>query len=124
MNFTNGLAKDEFLQHMFEEFSTVFDNTFSRTMLMNIVNYATADNFTHTKNDLYYFLRDMIPEVVPDDLIPFIDKSCLTNEVLSLMDFNKDNCDFDGVKVFHLETKYGNLFNGEIKIYRLQHPQK
>ena len=82
MNFTNGLAKDEFLQHMFEEFPTVFDNTFSRTMLENIVNYGTADNFTHTKNVLYYFLKDMIPEVEPGDLIPFIDKSCLTNEVL------------------------------------------
>lgn len=85
MNFTNGLAKDEFLQHMFEEFPTVFDNTFSRTMLENIVNYGTADNFTHTKNDLYYFLKEMIPEVEPGDLIPYIDKSCLTNEVSILV---------------------------------------
>ena len=82
MNYTNGLAKDEFLQHMFEEFPTVFNNTFSRTMLENIVNYGTADNFTHTKNELYCFLEDMIPEVEPSDLIPYIDKSCLTDEVL------------------------------------------
>ena len=89
MNFTNGLAKDEFLQHMFEEFSRVFDNTFSRTMLENIVDYCIADNFTHTKNGLFYFLKDMIPEVEPGDLIPYIDKSYLTHEVLSLVDMDK-----------------------------------
>lgn len=82
MRYTNGLDKDKFLQHMFEEFPTVFNNTFSRTMLENIVDYGTADNFTHSKNALYYFLQDMIPEIESKDLIPFMDKNLLTNEVL------------------------------------------
>lgn len=83
MNYTNGLAKEEFLQHMFEEFPSVFDNAFSRTMLENIVDYGTANGFTSTKNDLYYFLKDMIPEIEREDLLPYMDKSMLTNEVLS-----------------------------------------
>lgn len=83
MNYTNGLAKEEFLQHIFEAFPSVFDNTFSRTMLENIVNCGTADNFTHTKNELYYFLTDMIPEITPEDLLPYMDEAMLTNEVLS-----------------------------------------
>lgn len=86
MGYTNGLDKEAFLQYMFDEFPSVFSNSFSREMLENIVNYGTADNFTHTKNDLYYFLRDMIPEVEPKDLIPFMDKKMLTDEVLCLVD--------------------------------------
>ena len=88
MNFTNGLAKDEFVYHMLEQFPSVFDNTFSRIMLENIVNFGTADNFTNTKNDLFYFLKDMIPEIAAKDLIPFMDKSYMTREVLSLMDLS------------------------------------
>lgn len=83
MTYTNGLAREEFLQHMFEVFPSVFDNVFSRTMLENIVDYGTADNFTHTKNELYYFLKDMIPELDPEeDLLPYMDKAMLTSEVL------------------------------------------
>lgn len=82
MTFTNGLAREEFLQHMFEEFPSAFNNNFSRTMLENIVDYGTADNFTHTKNELYYFLKDMIPEIQPEDLLPYMDKAVLTSEVL------------------------------------------
>lgn len=86
MQYINGLAKGEFLQHMFEEFPGVFNNSFAREMLENIVDYGTADNFTHTKNELYYFLMDMIPEVEPKDLIPFMDKEMLTDEVLYLVE--------------------------------------
>ena len=63
MGYTNGLDKEAFLQYMFQEFPSVFNNSFAREMLENIVDYGTADNFTHTKNELYYFMKDMIPEV-------------------------------------------------------------
>ena len=85
MGYTNGLDKESLLRHMFEEFPSVFGNPFAREMLENIVDYGTADNFSHTKNDLYYFLKDMIPEVEPKDLIPFMDKNMLTNEILSVL---------------------------------------
>ena len=81
MNYNNGFAKDEFLQHMFEEFPSVFNTSFSREMLENVVDYG-MDNHTVTKNGLYYYLKDMVPQTEPKDLIPYIDKSWLTNEVL------------------------------------------
>lgn len=83
MNYTNGLARNEFLQHMYDEFPSVFNNAFSREMLENIVDYGTS-NCAGSKNRLYYFLKDMIPEVELKDLIPFIDKELLTDEVLGL----------------------------------------
>lgn len=81
MKYITGIAKEQFLQHMYDGFPTVFNNTFSRTMLENIVEYG-VNHHTVSKNGLYYYLRDMIPEVGPMDLIPYIDKELLTDEVL------------------------------------------
>lgn len=83
MIFINGFAKEEFLKFMHEEFPDVFDNSFSRDMLENIVDYGVK-NHTTTKNGLYYFLKEIIPELEPEDIIKFIDPDCLTDEVLSL----------------------------------------
>ena len=85
MNYNNGFARDEFLQYMYEEFPSVFNNTFSREMLENVVDNGIK-NHTVSKNSLYYYLKDMIPEVEPKVLIPYIDKELLTNEVLYLLD--------------------------------------
>ncbi len=86
MEYTNGLAKEAFLQHMFTEFPLALDNSFARELLENIVDHCVADNFSHTKNARYYFLMDIIPEITPGDLLPYMDKNTLTQEVLSLMD--------------------------------------
>lgn len=82
MDYKNGLAREEFLQHMFEEFPSVFNNTFSREMLENIVDYGLSGNLPSSKNSLYYFLKDMIPEIEQKDLLPYMDSNMLTNEVL------------------------------------------
>ena len=85
MEYINGLAREEFLQYMFGEFPFVFDNAFSRELLANIVDYG-LEKHTTSKNGLYYFLMDVIPELEPKDLIPFMDKQILTDEVLSLVE--------------------------------------
>lgn len=85
MKYTKGLAREEFLQHMYEEFPSVFDTSFSREMLENIVDYGRA-NHTVTKNGLYYYLKAMIPQVEPKEIIDYLDKDMLTNEVLCLVE--------------------------------------
>lgn len=118
MGYVNGLDKDAFLQHMFEEFPSVFNNSFAREMLVNIVDYGTVDNFTHTKNELYYFLKDIIPEMEPKDLIPFMDKAMLTDEVLrevaySRIDFTAGyqewNVAVDGERLYSFEVDSDNF---------------
>lgn len=84
MNYDNGFARDEFLQYMFEEFPSAFNNAFSREMLENVVDYGIK-NQSASKNSLYYYLKDMIPEAEPKDLIPYIDKELLTNEIYILI---------------------------------------
>lgn len=89
MNYENGFAREEFLQYMFEEFPSVFNNAFSRKMLENIVDYGIK-NHSVSKNSLYYYLKDMIPEAELDDLIPYIDKSFLTDEVFCFVVQNQE----------------------------------
>ena len=89
MKYDNGFARDEFLQYMFEEFPSVFTSPFSREMLENVVDYG-IENHTVSKNSLYYYLKDMIPEMEPKDLIPYIDGNLLTNEILSLVGYGKE----------------------------------
>lgn len=108
MEYKNGFAREEFLQHMFREFPAVFNNFFSREMLENIVDYGKA-NHTVTKNGLFYYLKAMIPEVGYADLIPYIDRDLLTDEVLCFVEnqeldqsyvakYNKIvKCDLEGI---------------------------
>ncbi len=108
MEYNNGFAREEFLQHMLEQFPSVVNTSFSREMLENIVDFGKS-NYTVSKNSLYYFLKAMIPEVEPNDLIPYIDKALLTNEVLCLVEgqettqtlgakYNKIiKCDLEGI---------------------------
>ena len=83
MDYTNGFARKEFLQHMFEEFPSAFNNSFSREMLENIVDYGLSVKHHPSKNSLYYFLTDVIPEIEPKDLLPYMDSNMLTREILA-----------------------------------------
>lgn len=80
--YTNGLAKQAFIEYMHEEFPTVYNNQHSMDLLSNIVDYATSDNFTYTKNTLFYFLHEIIPEVMYEEIIKFMDPDYITEEVL------------------------------------------
>lgn len=101
MNYTNGLAKGEFLRHMFDEFPSVFSEPFSREMLENIVDYGTADGRFCSMNSLYYFLTDMIPEIEPQDLLPYMDSNVLTDEVLSLTETSVFEPEFEEDRNIH-----------------------
>ena len=39
MEYINGFAKNDFLQYMYREFPNVYNNSHSRELLENLVNY-------------------------------------------------------------------------------------
>lgn len=47
----NSFARDEFLQYIFQEFPSVFNNSFSRELLENVVDYG-VENHSASKNIL------------------------------------------------------------------------
>lgn len=58
------MNKREFEQFMYNEFPTVFENSFSREMLSNILAYAEGMEET----EQYNFLCGMIPEITEREL--------------------------------------------------------
>lgn len=88
MKYINGFAKKEFFEYMYNEFPSVYDNAHSRELLENIVDYCTADNFTHRKNELVYTLEKLIPEITGKEILKFADKSILTNSIFDYYDNN------------------------------------
>lgn len=81
MNYKNGFAKEEFLQYMFNEFFSAYSSPHSRELLTNVIDYCTDDNFTHTKNKLFYTLEKLIPEISKTELLSFFDDKSITDEV-------------------------------------------
>ena len=123
---------------MFEEFPSVFDNTFSREMLENIVDYGLSGNLPSSKNSLYYFLKDMIPEIKQKDLLPYMDSNMLTREVLgnapdystaNFLDDEEKMRDFAILSKAEFLASYSYLTEAEYDntveaLWRKQHPEK
>ena len=101
MEYINGFAKEDFLEYMYNQFPTVYNNTHSRELLENIVDYCTTDNFTHTKNELIYTLEKLIPEITGKELLKFANKSILTS---SIFDYYDDSYSFEYQLLDRLKT--------------------
>lgn len=105
MEYKNGFAKDEFLQYMFNEFFNVYNNQHAQELLSNVIDYFTRDNFTHSKNTLFYTLEKIIPEISNIELLSFFDKSIITNEVI-------EYCWNEGGDLERNENSNNNSMNG------------
>lgn len=62
--------KETFLEYMASEFPSVYNNTHSREILENIVQFAIKEK-DESKGQLVAFLLDMIPEVREDEIKMF-----------------------------------------------------
>lgn len=89
--YVNGLAKDDFLQYMYEKFPEAYMSLHARELLESIVDYCTNENFTHSENDLFYTLQKIIPAIEEDELLAFMNHDNLTNEVLHKPKINVDS---------------------------------
>lgn len=101
MEYINGFAKEDFLEYMYNQFPAIYNNTHSRELLENIVDYCATDNFTHTKNELIYTLEKLIPEITGKELLEFADKSILTS---SIFDYYDDSYSFEYQLLDRLKT--------------------
>lgn len=68
--------KDAFMAYMEENF-TGFENSFLRQLVDNVVEYGTTEK-THSKDQLVYFLLDIVPELEFGEIAQFVDDSYLT----------------------------------------------
>lgn len=59
------MNKTEFANYMFEEFPSVFETSFAREMLQNILDYAES---LGDKSKQYNYLSAMLPQVTNSEL--------------------------------------------------------
>ncbi len=62
--------KQGFIKYMYEQFPTVFENSFTREFLDNLVNMAVK-RFGHSKNATSFFLSYILPEVEFEEVKQF-----------------------------------------------------
>lgn len=97
MEYKNGLAKEEFLQYMYNKFPSAYENSHSKMLLENIVDYCTSNTFD-TKNKLVPTLDILIPEVKREEIIRFVDKEFINtrdyNFEYQLLDRLRTDCNY------------------------------
>ena len=90
MEYINGFAKDEFLQYMYQEFPSVYNNSHSRELLENLVNYCIEEEF---EGRLIDTLESLIPEVTHNEITRYFDnrpKEKVT--ITSLEELKRQEC--------------------------------
>lgn len=103
MKLVNGFAKDEFLQHMYQEFPGAYYNTHSRELLENLVDYCIEQNNQNAVK-LIDTLENLIPEVTHNEITRYFDnkpkeKITITSleelkEKIESFDWNISDCSF------------------------------
>lgn len=63
---------DGFMRFLSENFNG-FENAFLRETVENIIVFALA-HMDYSKNQMVYFLADILPEVAPNEIAAFFEK--------------------------------------------------
>lgn len=64
---------DEIMEYLNNTFNCNFDNSFVRNTFENMIGYA-VDNLNHSKNQLAYYLSDIIDELEFEEIKKVIDE--------------------------------------------------
>lgn len=108
MKYINGFARDEFLQYMYSEFPSVYNNAHSRELLENTVDYCIEIN-KKNEGKLIDKLESLIPEVTHNEITRYFDnkpkeKVIITSleelkEEIESLDWSISDCDFSNGEI-------------------------
>lgn len=82
MNYENGFAKEEFLQYMYNQFPSVYNNTHSRELLENTVNYCMEKEGAR-ESRFIGVLEGLIPEVTRNEVTMHFDNTSKEKKVIT-----------------------------------------
>lgn len=72
MEYTNGFAKNDFLQYMYQTFPSVYNNAHSRELLENTVDYCIEEE-GENEGRLIDTLENLIPEISHNEVTRYFD---------------------------------------------------
>jgi hypothetical protein len=73
----NGFDEKGFLEYLEREFPTVFTNSFARELVENVIDYGIKYERV-SKDQICYFLQDMLPEISFGEIAMFVEDGSLT----------------------------------------------
>lgn len=73
----SGFHKQEFMTYLKDQFPDPFSTHFTWDMVENLIDYA-EENENHSKDQLCYFLSDILPEVEFGEVAAFMPDELLT----------------------------------------------
>lgn len=80
----NGFNKEGFMNWLKEEFPGVIDTHWNYNLVENIIDYA-LENKNTSKDQLAFFISDMLPEVEYTEVAKFCDKDILSDFTLEFL---------------------------------------
>lgn len=80
----NGFNKEGFMNWLKEEFPGVIDTHWNYDLVENIIDYA-LENKNTSKDQLAFFISDMLPEVEYTEVAKFCDKDILSDFTLEFL---------------------------------------
>ena len=81
------IDKQGFMEYLAKTFNG-FENCFLRETISNIIEYGIKEKSV-AKNQLVYFLDDMIPEIEIKEIVPFVSDNYLTNDFQKIKYYNE-----------------------------------
>lgn len=80
----NGFNKEGFMNWLKEEFPGVIDTHWNYDLVENIIDYA-LENKNTSKDQLAFFISDMLPEVEYTEIAKFCDEDMLSSFTLEFL---------------------------------------
>lgn len=108
MEYINGFAKNDLLQYMYQEFPSVYNNSHSRELLENTIDYCIENN---RKNEgrLIDKLVSLIPEVTHNEITRYFDNKAKEKVTITSLEELKEE-----IKSLDWSISDCNFGNGEI----------
>lgn len=115
MEYIDGFAKWDFLQYMYQEFPSVYNNVHSRELLENTVDYC-IENDGDSQSRLIDVLKELIPEVTHNEITRFFDNKIQDKNQKNQTMLLKELCD-KAETFLSNAPDYDEMSDVEIELY-------
>ena len=75
--FTNGIRVIALQKHLLQKYACLVCSPFAK-MIFKIISKIASDDFTHTKDERFFALCELLPDVSYEEILPFMAESEVT----------------------------------------------
>lgn len=79
--FTNGIRVIALQKHLLQKYACLVGSPFAE-MIFKVISKIASDDFTHTKDERFFALCELLPDVSYEEILPFMAESEVTVDTL------------------------------------------